>query len=100
MDTSRLQKRQQNPTYADYLDLGRIIKEVKTTSSFPLRFRPIANPCIGAWTDSALYGAEGEFFDEDSDLEGYDKHTIYSQRGAFIALVSQDHLVDVDDIPI
>ena len=100
VDTSRLQKRQQNATYGDYLDLGRIIKEVKATASFSLRIRPISNPILGAWTDSALYGTEGEVLDPDSDLEGYDKHKIYSQRGAFLALVSQDHLDDVDDIPI
>jgi len=100
VDTSRLQKRQQNPTYGDYLDLGRIVKEVKETASFGLRIRPIKNACVGAWTDSALYGAEGEVYDDDSDLEGFDKHKIYSQRGAFIALVSEDHLDDVDDIPI
>ena len=45
-DTSRLQKRQQTPTYADYLDLGRVIKEVKESSDFSLRIRPIHNPVL------------------------------------------------------
>ena len=86
--------------YSDYLYLGRTIKEVKDTSAFSLRVVPIANPCIGVWTDSALYGAEGEQFDRDSDLEGYDKHKVYSQRGAFVAIVSLDGLDDVGDVPI
>ena len=100
VDTSALQKRQQAPKYSDYLYLGRTIKEVKETAGFSLRIVPISNPCIGAWTDSALYGAEGETFDRDSDLEGYDKHKVYSQRGAFIAMVSLDCLDDVGDVPI
>ena len=60
VDTSRLQKRQQTRTYADYLDLGRVIKEVKEASNFSLRIRPIHNPVLANYTDSALYGAEGE----------------------------------------
>ena len=100
VDTSRLQKRQQNTTYEDLIDLGRVIREVKSTSDFSLRIRPIHNPVVGAWSDSALYGAEGELLDCDEDVKAYDKKKIFSQRGAFIGLLSADHLEDVGDVPI
>ena len=48
VDTSRLQKRQNQPTYGDYLDLSRVIKEVKSTSDFSLRIRYIEDPVVGA----------------------------------------------------
>ena len=54
VDTSKLQKRQTAPTYGDYLELARVVKEVKATADFSLRIVPIPNPIIGAWTDSAL----------------------------------------------
>ena len=54
VDTSRFQKRQTKPTYGDYLDLARVVKEVKDTADFSLRIIPIENPVLGAWTDSAL----------------------------------------------
>jgi len=100
VDTSRLQKRQSNPTYGDYLDLGRVIREVKSTADFALRIRPIENPVVAAWTDSALYGAEGELLEDEDDLEGYDRHKIFSQRGALVGLISRDHLEDVGDVPL
>ena len=34
VDTSRLQKRQTKPTYGAYLDLPRVVKEVKQTADF------------------------------------------------------------------
>ena len=55
---------------------------------------------IGAWTDSALYGAQGEVLDNDSDLEGYDKHKCFLQRGAFLAILSKDHLDHLGDVPL
>ena len=102
VDTSRLQKRQNHPTYGDYLDLGKIIHEVKATADFCLRIQKIENPVVGAWTDSALYGAEGELLESSDEelLKGYDKHKIFSQRGAFIALLSKDHLENVADVPV
>ena len=96
VDTSRLQKRQNKPTYGDYLDLGKIVREVKSTADFAIRTQPIENPVCAVWSDSALYGAEGELLDNDEDLEGYDKHKIFSQRGAFVGLISKDHLDHVD----
>ena len=54
VDTSRFQKRQTKPTYGDYLDLARVVKEVKQTADLALRIVPIKNPVLGAWTDSAL----------------------------------------------
>ena len=78
VDTSRFQKRQNKPTYGDYLDLAKVIKEVKQTAKFSLRIVPIKNPVLGAWTDSALYGSEAELldFDSEEDLKDYDKHKI------------------------
>ena len=79
VDTLRLQKRQTKPTYGDYLDLSRVVKEVKQTADFSLRIRYIEDPVVGAWIDSALYGAEGELLDgeSDTDLAAYDKHNIF-----------------------
>ena len=91
VDTSRLQKRQNNPVCTDFLDLGRIIRDVKETASFALRIRPIKEPVIACWSDSALYGAEGELL-TDRDLEGYGKHKVYSQRGTLVAFMSKAHL--------
>ena len=100
VDTSRLQKRQVTPTYNDLLDLGKVVKEVKATADFSLRIRPIKNPCIAIYTDSSLYGAEGELIDGDEDLKDYDKHKCFSQRGNLIVFMSQDHLEDVGEVPI
>jgi len=44
--------------------------------------------------------AEGELVDNDVDLEGYDKHKVFSQRCALLAFLSQDHLEDVDNVPL
>ena len=37
VDTSRFQKRQTKLNYGDYLDLARVVKEVKQTADFSLR---------------------------------------------------------------
>ena len=57
---------------------------------------------LGAWTDSALYGSEAELldYDSDSDLKGYDKHSIFSQKGTFLALLPGDMLESTGDVPI
>ena len=70
---------------------------MKQTADVSLRIRYIEDPVVGAWTDSALYGAEGELLngESDTDLAAYDKHNIFSQRGAFIALLPRASLEDV-----
>ena len=102
VDTSRLQKRQNKPTHGGCLDLSRVVKEVKQTAEFSLRVRYIKDPVVGAWADSALCGAEGELLDgeSDTDLAAYDKHNIFSHRGAFLALLPRAFLEDVGDVPI
>ena len=72
VDTSRFQKRQAKPNYGDYLDLARVVKEVKQTADFSLRITKIEKPVLGAWADSALYGSEADLLEYDSDaaLEG------------------------------
>ena len=63
---------------------------MKGTADFSLRIIPIQNPVLGAWTDSALYGSEAELldYDSDSDLKGYDKHKIFSQKGTFFGMIT------------
>ena len=34
------------------------------------------------------------------DLESYDKHKVYSQSGALIALVSEDSLEEINNVPV
>ena len=44
---------------------------------------------VATFTDSTLYGAEGKIIEDVSDLEGYDKHKVYSQSGALLGLVDK-----------
>ena len=48
VDTSRLQKRQNAPTYSDLKDLSKVTKEVKRTADVKLRIRPIKDMVIAA----------------------------------------------------
>ena len=68
VDTSRFQKRQNEPTWGDYKALAKSLKYLKATSEIGIRIVKIDNPCVGVWTDSALCGAQGEGL-EDPDLE-------------------------------
>ena len=38
--------------------------------------------------------------ERDSDLEGYDKHKVYSQRGTLLALMSKKDLEEMEDVNI
>ena len=38
--------------------------------------------------------------ESETDLAAFDKHKIFSQRGAFIALLPKASLEDVSDVPI
>ena len=58
------------------------------------------NPILAVWTDSSLYGSEGGIIENDEDLKGYEKHKIFSQGGAFLALMPLDSLDDVNDVPL
>ena len=51
VDISGLQKHQNKPTYNDYLDLSRVIKEVKSTSDFSLHIRHSEDPPSGRCVD-------------------------------------------------
>jgi len=99
VDTSRLQKRQNKPTFDDLKDLAKVIKEVKSTSEMHIMIRPVENMVVAAYTDSSLYGSEGEIIDNDEELKGYDKHKLFSQGGSLIAMLNKDHLDDVGSVP-
>ncbi len=100
VDTSRLQKRQNAPTFGDYKDLAKVVKEVKSTEKVVIKIRPVQNLCVGAYTDSSLYGSQGEIIPDDEDLAGYDKHKLHSQAGSLIVIMNKDHLDDVGDVPV
>ena len=99
IDTSRAQKRQNGPTYGELKSLAKTVKEVKASADLCLRILPIDNPVLGVWTDSSLYGSTGELIDADSDLEGYDKHLLHSQGGAFLAVLDGSLLDNMGDVP-
>ena len=54
VDTSRLQKKQNQPTYDDLKDLVKIIKEVKKTASTRLKIKPIIGILVSAPTLTAV----------------------------------------------
>ena len=99
VDVSRLQKRQNNPTYGDLKNLSKTIREVKSTADLALTIQPISDPVVAVFSDSSLYGATGELIECDSDLEGYDKHSIHSQGGALITVMSRPDLEKTTDVP-
>ena len=76
VDTSKYQKKQNAPSWGDYKGLSKVVREVKASAEVGLRLRPIAKPVIGVWTDSSLYGANGEL--ADPDLVEFEKHALYS----------------------
>ena len=71
VDVSRLQKRQNAPRLEDLKDLAKVTREMKSTSDTALRIRPMENMVVAAYTDSSLYGSEGEVIDRDDDLVKY-----------------------------
>ena len=99
VDTSRSQKRQNAPKYEDLKDLVKVVREVKDTSDVVIKIRPVKNMVIAAYTDSSLYGSEGELIDNDEDLSGYDKHKLHSQGGSLIVIMNKNHLDDLNDVP-
>ena len=98
-----MQNVQHNPTRACYSELAKTIRTIKASPDASFRVRPIASPADGVWTDSALYGADGELFEfgsgEDSDRELYRKHTVYSQCGAVVALIGEHDLDKIESVP-
>ena len=61
--------------------------------------RPVQNMIVAAYTDSSLYGSEGELIHNDDGLAGYDKHKVCSQGGRLILLMNEQHLDDAGDVP-
>ena len=53
---------------------------------------------IGVWTDSSLYGANGE--QADPDLVEFERHALYSQGGALVGMMAQDKLESLGDVPV
>ena len=99
VETSRFQKRQNDPTWGDYKMLAKSVKQTKASSELGVIVKKIVNPCVAVWSDSSLYGSLGEPL-EDSDLDGYDKHKIYSQAGALVGLVSRDDLEKTEEVDV
>ena len=99
VNTSRFQKRQNNPTWGDYKALHKSIQTIKSTSDLGIKIRKIENPCLATWSDSSLYGSMGEPLG-DSDLEGYDRHKVYSQGGCIIGFMSLDDLDQMGDVNV
>ena len=54
---------------------------------------------VAAFTDSSLYGSEGELIPDDDALKGYDKHKLHSQAGSSLVIMNKNHLDDVGDVP-
>ena len=54
---------------------------------------------VAAYTDSSLYGSEGEVIDCDEDLVKYDKHKVFSQAGSLVVIMNKETLDDVNDVP-
>ena len=99
VDASRLQKRQNSPTYGDSKDLDKVVREIKSTPETCCKICPIKNMIVAACADSSLYGFEGEFIPDDADLEGYDKDKLHSQGGSLLLVISKDHLDDLFSVP-
>ena len=75
------------------------MREVKSSPEVVVKIRPVENMCVCAYTDSSLYGSQGELIPDDDDLAGYDKHKSHSQGGSLVVTMNQDHLDNVDDVP-
>jgi len=99
VDTSRLQKMQNAPTHQDYKDLAKVVKEVKDTADTVIKIRPVQNMVVAAFTDSSLYGSQGELIPDDDSLAGYDKHKLHSQGGSLLVIMDKEHLDDFGDVP-
>ena len=89
VDTGRLQRRQNAPKYQDYKDLVKVVIEVKDTADTVIEIRKIDNMVVAAFTDSSLYGSEGELIPDDDALSGYDKHKLHSQAGSLPVIRGQ-----------
>ena len=78
---------------------GEVVKEVNGTADTVIKIRKIDNMIVAAFTDSSLYGSEGELIPDDDALSGYDKHKLHSQAGSLLLIMNKDHLDDVGDVP-
>ena len=47
------------------------------TADTVIKIRKIDNMVVAAFTDSSLYGSEGELILDDDALSGYDKHKLH-----------------------
>ena len=99
VDTSRLQKRQNAPKHQDYKDLVKVVQEVKDTAETYIKIKPIKNMVVAAYTDSSLYGSEGDLIPDDDALKGFSKHKIHSQGGSLLLIMDKTQLDNVGDVP-
>jgi len=89
-----LQKRQCAPRYRDCKRAIDLIKEIKASEDVAIRIRPIhGEPCVVAWTDSALYNSYDETgIKDDAQLRVLEKQLVRSQHGVLVALVAKEAL--------
>ena len=72
---------------------------MKNTSEVGVRITPIQDMRIACWTDSSLYGSEGEPLGDD-DLQGFDKHKVYSQGGCVLGFMDRTQLEQTDEVKV
>ena len=99
VDTSRLQKKQNGPVWADYKALGKAVAQVKESAEVALRIRRLRKPVLGVWSDSSLYGSSGDPL-EDPDVTSFDRHQVHSQWGYVLGFLEADDLNKTTDIPV
>ena len=100
VNTSRFQKKQNKPVWKDYKELAKTIREIKASAEVGIVIQPIDDPVLAVWTDSSLYGSEGEPLDQDIDVKMFDKHSLYSQGGALVGMISRKDLDSLPDVQV
>ena len=54
----------------DLRHLVKVMNEVKATADAAIKVTEVRNAALAVWTDSGLYGNNGELLELDPDLEG------------------------------
>ena len=77
----------------------KVVQEVKDTAETYIKIKPIKNMVVAAYTDSSLYGSEGDLIPDDDALKGFNKHKIHSQGGSLLLIMDKTQLDNVGDVP-
>ena len=89
---SRLQKVQNHPTLGDYRELARVLRELRDTAGDVLKIKAIEDPVDAVWTDSSLFGAQGEQMPDDFAVPKEERQNFHSQGGYLVALIPRGQL--------